>query len=178
MYILNQDVYDTSDILVYVDNQLIPTSAYTLSDVTTRLSEDLELENTTIRVQSTEYFLVQNEQSDEITFKIGNEKVDCEYKNETEFRNCKRGIDSTAPSAHVEDTFVTQSGQRRLSLNIGYVYRDEVVEVRHPIEYYYESVKTAYIPDTIDTVDLSDYNTTYGEYNISKSLTVSPGMNI
>jgi hypothetical protein len=165
VYILNQDVYDTSDILVYVDNQLIPTSAYTLSDVTTKLSEHLYFENTTIRVQSTEYFLVQNEQSNETTFKIGNEKVDCEYKNETEFRNCKRGIDSTAPSAHTENTIVTQSGQRRLSLDI-VVYRDEIVEVRHPIEYYYESVKTAYIPDTIDTVDLGDYNTTYGEYNI------------
>ena len=35
VYILNQDVYDSSDILVYVDNKLIPTSVYTLTDVTT-----------------------------------------------------------------------------------------------------------------------------------------------
>ena len=91
--------------------------------------------------------------------------MDCESKNETEFRNCKRGIDSTAPSAHVKNTFVIQSGLRRLSLNI-VVYQGEIVEVRHPIEYYYENIRTAYIPDTISTVDLSDYNTTYGEYNI------------
>ena len=165
VYILNQDVYDSSDILVYVDNKLIPTSVYTLTDVTTVLSEDLLIDNNTIRVDSTEYFLVQSEQEDVLTFTIGNEKIDCEWKENTEFFDCKRGIDQTAPSAHLENALVTQSEKRKLTLNI-VVYSGEIVEVRHPIEYYYENIKTAYIPDTIDTVDLSDYNTTYGEYNI------------
>ena len=165
VYILNQDVNNPADLFIYVDNSILPRSAFSLADVTTRLSEDLETDNTTIRVDSAEYFLVQNEEEDELTFTIGNERIDCETKTNNEFRNCKRGIDSTAPSTHSEESLVIQPGQRNLTLN-NVVYSGEIVEVRYPIEYYYESVINPGIPDTINDVDLSDYNTTYGEYNI------------
>ncbi|MDP7007305.1 MAG: hypothetical protein QGG57_03850, partial [Candidatus Poseidoniia archaeon] len=119
VYILNQDVNAIEDLVVYVDHEILSytpsTPSYSLMDVNTRLSEDLEIDNTTIRVDSTEYFLVQSEQEDKLTFTIGNEKVDCETKNEIEFTNCKRGIDSTAPSTHLENSLVTQAGKRKLS---------------------------------------------------------------
>lgn len=176
VYILNQDVDDIADLVVYIDHDpeqpgretlsyTPSTPSYSLMDVNTRLSEDLEIDNTTIRVDSTEYFLVQDEQEDKLTFTIGNEKVDCETKNEIEFTNCKRGIDSTAPSTHLENSLVTQAGKRKLSLNI-VVYSGEVVEVEHPVEYYYETVQNTAIPTTINTVDFGDYNTTYNEHNI------------
>lgn len=165
-YILNQDVTDFGDISVYINNSLVPSSQYYFDDVTTTLNETLGLTDSEIRVDKNTYFRIENEGEDIASFIIANERIDCEWKNgDTEFGNCKRGVEGTAASQHAEGSTVTQPGNRMLVMNIP-IYGTQVVKVVHPIEYYYEGVMYPLIPTTISTVDYSEYNTSYSSYNL------------
>jgi len=166
VYILNQDVATTSDVNIYINNQLLSSNAYSIVDVTTTIKGDLLVDNTTIRVESSRFFLVKDEFEEIETFKIGNERIDCESKNgDQEFRQCTRGVEGTAPSGHADGNIVVQSGKRMLKLNIP-VIKGEEVRVVYPTEYYYEGVRTANIPTTINYVNYNEYNTTYSSYNV------------
>jgi len=165
-YILNQDVISISDILVYVNNKLVNSNEYVITDVTTTLNETLEINDDEIRVDSNTYFLINNNDETSDIFIIENERIDCEWKNgDIDFTNCERGIEGTAASQHEEGTIVVQPGKRMLKMSIP-ILRDEEVRVVHPTEYYYEVVFSTQTPTTINSVDYYELNNTYDGYNV------------
>jgi len=165
-YILNQDVINDSDILVYIDNELINSNAYVITDVTTTLNETLEINDDEIRVDSNTYFLINSDDETIDSFRIENEKIDCEWKNgDIDFSNCERGVEGTAASQHAEGIKVIQTGKRMLKMTIP-VLRNEEVKIVHPIEYYYDGVIYPQIPTIINSVAYSEYNSSYEGYNV------------
>ncbi len=165
-YILNQDVVSMNDILVYVNNELVDSNEYDVTNVITTLNETLEINDDEIRVDSNYYFLINNDDETSDTFIIGNEKIDCDWKSgDIDFVNCERGIEGTTASQHEEGTLVIQPGKRMLSMNIP-VLRDEEVRVVHPTEYYYNDIFSAQIPTIINSVDYYELNNTYDGYNV------------
>ena len=166
IYILNQDVIDTKDIRVYINNSLVSSNNYFIDDVTTSLNETLNLNDDEVVLDSNSYFFIRSNEENSDLITIGNEKIDCDWKSgEQVLTNCERGVGGTVASQHSEGTTVTQSGKRMLTMNIP-VYGTQEVKVVHPVEYYYRSIVNPGIPTIISTVDYSEYNTSYESYNL------------